>query len=92
MGDDRVTKRVEISVPEPVYEYLRRMAQANASSVGSEARTALVRGALLEWRKEELAAGAALVTIAEDTDLPLEVVMEALGPVSGEGSPLGGRG
>lgn len=92
MGDDRVTKLVEITVPEPVYDYLRRMAQSNATSVGSEARTALVRGALLEWRMEELATGAALATIAEGTGLPLEVVMEALGPVRREGSPLKGRG
>ncbi len=85
-----MTKRVEITVPEPVYNRLRRMAKANVTSVNSEARTALVRGVLLEWRKDELAMGATLSAIAMNTELPLEVVMEALGPVIEEGSPLKG--
>jgi hypothetical protein len=85
-----MTKRVEITVPEPVYNYLRRMAKANLTSVGSEARTALVRGALVEWRKDELAMGATMSAIAMNTTLPLEVVMEAMGPVTEEGSPLKG--
>jgi hypothetical protein len=85
-----MTKRVEITVPEPVYNYLNRMAKANLSSVSSEARTALVRGALIEWRKDELAMGATLSAIAMNTGLPLEVVLEAMGPVTEEGSPLKG--
>jgi hypothetical protein len=85
-----MTKRVEITVPEPVYNYLRRMAQANLTSVGSEARTALVRGALIEWRSEEIALGATMSAIAMNTQLPLEVVMEALAPVTEKGSPLKG--
>jgi hypothetical protein len=85
-----MTKRVEITVPEPVYNHLRRMAKANVTSIGAEARTALVRGALVEWRSEEIAMGATLTSIAMNTGLPLEVVMEALGPVTGEGSPLKG--
>lgn len=85
-----MTKRVEITVPEPVYNYLRRMAQANLTSVGSEARTALVRGALIEWRSEEIALGATMSAIAMNTQLPLEVVMEALASVTEEGSPLKG--
>ena len=85
-----MTKRVEITVPEPVYNYLRRMAKANLTSVGSEARTALVRGALIEWRSEEIAMGATMSAIAMNTQLPLEVVMEALGPVTEECSPLKG--
>lgn len=85
-----MTKRVEITVPESVYNYLRRMAKANVSSVSSEARTALVRGALIEWRSEEIAMGATMSAIAMNTELPLEVVMEALGPVIEEGSPLKG--
>jgi hypothetical protein len=85
-----MTKRVEITVPEPVYNYLQRMARANLSSVGSEARTALVRGALIEWRKDELAMGATMSAIAMNTSLPLEVVLEAMGPVTEEGSPLKG--
>jgi hypothetical protein len=85
-----MTKRVEITVPEPVYNYLVRMAKANLSSVSSEARTALVRGALIEWRKDEMAMGATMSAIAMNTELPLEVVMEAMGPVTGEGSPLKG--
>jgi hypothetical protein len=85
-----MTKRVEITVPEPVYNYLVRMAKANVSSVGSEARTALVRGAIIEWRKDELAMGATMSAIAMNTELPLEVVLEAMGPVTEEGSPLKG--
>jgi len=85
-----VTKRIEITVPEPVYNYLRRMAKVNLTSVGSEARTALVRGALVEWRKDDISTGATLSAIATNTELPLEVVMEALGPVTEEGSPLKG--
>lgn len=85
-----MTKRVELTVPEPVYNYLRRMAKANLTSVGSEARTALVRGALIDWRKEEISMGATLSAIAMNTELPLEVVMEALGPLTEEGSPLKG--
>ena len=85
-----MTKRVEITVPEPVYNHLRRAARRNVTSVSSEARTALVRGALVEWRKEELSVGATLSAIAMNTELPLEVVMEALGPIMEEGSPLKG--
>ena len=85
-----MTKRVEITVPEPVYNHLQRMARANLTSVSSEARTALVRGVLVEWRREDLALGATLSSIAVNTQLPLEVVMEALGPVTDEGSPLKG--
>lgn len=85
-----MTKRVEITVPEPVYNHLCRAARANLTSVSSEARTALVRGALVEWRREELSMGATLSAIAMNTGLPLEVVMEALGPIMEEGSPLKG--
>lgn len=85
-----MTKRVEITVPEPIYNYLRRMAKANLTSVGKEARTALVRGALVEWRSEEISMGATMSAISMNTELPLEVVMEALGPVIDEGSPLKG--
>jgi hypothetical protein len=83
-------ERIEITVPKPVYDHLCRMAKVNSSSVGSEARTALVRGALIEWFKEELSLGATMSSMATNTDLPLEVVMEAMGPVTGEGSPLKG--
>ena len=85
-----MTKRVEITVPEPVYNYLQRRARANVTSVNSEARTALVRGALMEWRKDELALGATMSALSLNTQLPIEVIMEALGPVMGEGSPLKG--
>lgn len=85
-----MTKRVEITVPEPVYNYLRRMAKANLTSVGKEARAALVRGVLVEWRSEEISMGATMTAIAMNTELPLEVVIEALGPVTEEGSPLKG--
>ena len=85
-----MTKRVEITVPEPVYNYLVRKAKANVTSLASEARTALVRGALVEWRSDEIAMGASMSAIAMNTQLPLEVVMEALGPVVGDGSPLKG--
>ena len=85
-----MTKRVELTVPEPIYNYLERRARTNLSSVGSEARTALVRGALIEWRREELAMGASASALAMNTQLPIEVIMEALGPVMGEGSPLRG--
>ena len=85
-----MTKRVEITVPEPIYNYLERRARQNVSSVGSEARTALVRGALIEWRKEELAMGASASALAMNTQLPLEVIMEALEPIMGDRSPLKG--
>jgi len=85
-----LTKRVEITMPEPVYKYLCRQAKVNLTSVDSEARTALVRGALVEWRKDEISTGATMSVIAMNTELPLEVVMEALGPVTEEGSPLKG--
>ncbi len=90
LGGRNVTKRVEITVPEPIYNYLRRMAKANLTSVGKEARTALVRGALVEWRSEEISMGATMSAISMNTELPLEVVMEALGPVIDEGPPLKG--
>lgn len=83
-----MTKRVEITVPDPIYSYLERRARANLTSVNSEARTALARGALLEWRKEEIAMGATMSALAMNTHLPIEVIMEALGPVTGEGLPL----
>ena len=85
-----MTKRVEITLPEPVYNHLLRTAKANLTSVNSEARTALVRGVLIEWRREELAMGATLSAIALNTGLPIEVVMEALGPMTEDGSPLKG--
>ncbi len=85
-----MTKRVEITVPEPVYNYLQRRARVNVTSVSSEARTAIVRGALLEWRKDELALGATMSALSMNTQLPIEIIMEALGPVMGEGSPLKG--
>lgn len=85
-----MTKRVELTVPEPIYNYLERRARANLTSVGSEARTALVRGALIEWRREELAMGASASALAMNTQLPIEVIMEALEPVMGDGSPLKG--
>jgi hypothetical protein len=85
-----MTKRVEITVPEPVFTYLQRKARANVTSVNAEARTALVRGALIEWRRDELALGATMSALAMNTQLPIEVIMEALGPVMGEGSPLKG--
>jgi len=39
---------------------------------------------------EEISMGATLPAIAMNTELPLEVVMEAMGPVIEEGSPLKG--
>jgi hypothetical protein len=89
-GEPTMTKRVEITVPEPVYSYLERRAKANITSVSSEARTALVRGALIEWRSDEISMGASMSALASNTQLPIEVIMEALGPVMGEGSPLRG--
>jgi hypothetical protein len=85
-----MTKRVEITVPESVYNHLHRMARVNLTSVGQEARMALVRGALIEWRSEEISMGATLTAIAMNTQLPIEVVMEAMGPVIDDGSPLKG--
>ena len=85
-----MTKRVELTVPEPVYNYLLRKAKVNITSVNSEARTALVRGALIEWRADELSLGATMSALAMNTELPIEVIMEALGPVMGDRSPLKG--
>ena len=85
-----MTKRVELTVPEPIYSYLDRKAKVNVTSVNEEARTALVRGALIEWRSEEISMGASLSALSANTHLPVEVIMEALGPVMGEGSPLRG--
>jgi hypothetical protein len=90
MGDMVMTKRIEITVPEPVYNQLRRSAQANVTSIGEEARTALVRGTLIEWRADEIAMGASMSALAMNTGLPLEVVLDALEPVTGQGSPLKG--
>lgn len=87
-----MTKRIELTVPAPIYTYLERRARENLTSVGSEARTALVRGALLEWRKEELAMGASMGALSTNTHLPIEVVMEALASIMGDGSPLKGYG
>ncbi len=84
-------RRIELTVPEQVYSYLERAARENASSVGSEARTCLVRGALVEWQQGPLASGASLGAVAKSTRIPLEVVLEALGPVAGEGRLLGER-
>jgi hypothetical protein len=83
--------RIELTVPEQVYRYLEKAAKANVSSVRSEARTCLIRGALVEWQQELLASGASLGAIATSTGMPLEVVLEALGPVAGEGRLLGER-
>jgi hypothetical protein len=83
--------RIELTLPEQVYRYLESAARDKATSVGSEARTCLIRGALLEWAQDELALGASMSAVATNTGLPLEVVMEALGPVSGEGRVLGER-
>lgn len=83
-------RRVELTMPEPVFEYLSRRAAANKTMIGAEARTALLRGTLIEWCAEELAGGASLSELASITDLPLELVLEALGPVAGQGSPLKG--
>ena len=80
---------IELQVPEQVYRYLESAARAKVTSVRSEARTCLIRGALLEWAQDELAMGASMSAVATNTGLPLEVVMEALGPVSGEGRVLG---
>lgn len=83
--------RIELTVPEQVYRYLERAAKENVTSVRSEARTCLIRGALVDWQQEMLATGASLSAVATNTGLPLEVVLEALGPVSGEGRLLGER-
>ena len=83
--------RIELTVPEQVYRYLESAARAKVTSVSSEARTCLIRGALLEWAQDELAMGASMSAVATNTGLPLEVVMEALGPVAGEGRVLGER-
>lgn len=80
---------IELQVPEQVYRYLESAARDRVTSVRSEARTCLIRGALLEWAQDELAMGASMSAVATNTGLPLEVVMEALGPVSGEGRILG---
>ncbi len=85
-----MTKRVEVTIPDPIYSYLERRARANVTSVNSEARTAIIRGALLEWRRDELSMGASMSALAMNTDLPIEVIMEALGPIMGSGSPLRG--
>ena len=85
-----MTKRIEMTVPEPVYRYLERRARVNVTSLGAEARTALVRGVLVEWRREELEVGASMSALASNTQLPLEVVLEAMEPVLGDGSPLKG--
>ncbi len=85
-----MTKRVEITVPEPIFNYLERKAKVNLTSVNSEARTALVRGALIEWRSDEISMGASMSALASNTHLPIEVILEALGPVTGDGSPLRG--
>ena len=82
---------IELQVPEQVYRYLESAARAKVTSVRSEARTCLIRGALLEWAQDELAKGASMSAVATSTGLHLEVVMEALGPVSGEGRILGER-
>lgn len=87
-----MTKRVEVTVLGPVFSYLERQARANVTSVNEEARKALIRGALLEWRSEELAMGASMSAISMNTQLPIEVVMEVLDPIVGEGSPLRGYG
>ena len=79
-----MTKRVEVTIPDPIYTYLERQARANVTSVNSEARTAIIRGALLEWRKDELCMGASMSALAMNTKLPIEVIMEALGPIMGD--------
>ena len=66
------------------------MAKANLTSVGREARAALVRGAPVEWRSKEISMGATMSAIAMNNEMPMEVEMEALGPVTEEGSPLKG--
>lgn len=80
---------IELQVPEQVYRYLESAARDRVTSVRSEARTCLIRGALLEWAQDELAMGASMSAVATNTGLPLEVVMEALGPISGEDRILG---
>ena len=85
-----MTLRIELTVPEPIYRYLERAAKSRITSVSSEARTCLIRGALLEWRGEEISMGASMDALSQATGLPIEVVLEALEPVIGEGSPLGG--
>jgi hypothetical protein len=89
-GECGMTKRVEVTIPDPIYTYLERQARSNVTSVNSEARTAIIRGALLEWRKDELSMGASMSALALNTNLPIEVIMEALGPIMGDGSPLRG--
>jgi hypothetical protein len=85
-----MTMRVAITVPGPVYSHLERNARANVTSVNEEARKAIVRGVLMEWQAEALSMGASLSAISINTNLPLEMVMEVLEPVMGEGSPLEG--
>ena len=82
---------MELMIPEQVYRYLESAARANVSSVRAEARTCLIRGALVEWQQEELVSGASLKAVAINSQLPFEVVLEALGPVSGDGRVLGER-
>jgi len=82
---------IELQVPEQVYRYLESAARDKVTSVRSEARTCLIRGALIEWVQDELVTGASMSAVATTTGLPLEVVMEALGPVAGEGRVLGER-
>ncbi len=84
-----MTLRIELTVPQPVYRYLERAARDRITSVSSEARTCLIRGALLEWMGEEIAMGASSSALSSATGLPIEVVLEALEPVLGEDSPLG---
>ena len=83
-----MTMRVTIPVPEPVFRYLERAAKMRITSVSSEARTCLVRGALLEWMGEEIAMGASLNALSQATKLPSEVIIEAFEPVLGEDGPL----
>jgi len=83
--------RMELVIPEQVYRYLESAARANVSSVRAEARTCLIRGALVEWQQEELVSGASLGAVSTNAQMPLEVVLEALGPISGEGRVLGER-
>jgi len=78
-------------VLEKAYRHLESAARAKVTSVRSEARTCLVRGALMEWAQGVLVMGAPMSAVATDKKLPLEVVMEALGPVAGEGRVLGER-
>jgi hypothetical protein len=87
-----MTKRVEITIPDPVYTYLERKARTNLTSVNDEARIAINRGVLIEWRADELAIGASMSALSMNTKLPIDVILEALEPVMGENSPLRGYG